>query len=515
MTSPAGRTEAPRSRVMLLTPGLASSRPSTSSVSPVGTDTRIRSICPVCRRPGPYSVGIRAKSGAGAPCRRASLVAMLVAVAIASSGGSAGAAADDDGAGPRREVRAGGPAGAPGRRVRSGRALPAERRRDGPRRPERGAARALGGGRARQGRTHGRGPRRRAHRLPPRLPGQPARGGLRLRGVGRRGGHRAHDVRARGHRGGPGRPAGAPVLVLLPVQRLHQQARGRLGDDPARLRRHRRGGGARRDTAGGRVQPARGPRGRRVGRPEAAGRRRHPSRRARGRRLARQLLRLRALPRYVGGAGFRLRRHPHPERRRAAGRQCHPRRPGGGARGLPLDRLPGAVGAARGVVLQRADGPEHQGQLDAPDLVPGGQRPRRQLRRAGRRARRHLRHRLLLLRGLQRVRGRPQARRQPRAPAPDPGRDRAPGGLPGPSHDLEPGRTAAHRPAAGHRAGDPRRQTHVRVTMAAVRRDRLPHHPRLGRRRLPAGPDPERSRGRGRLRPAGRVAGSASSSPRW
>ena len=149
-------------------------------------------------------------------------------------------------------------------------------------------------------------------------------------------------------RGGPGQPAGAPVLVLLPVQRLHQQARGRLGDGPARLRRHRRGGGARRDTAGGRVQPARGHRGRRVGRPEAAGRRRHAPGRARGRRLARQLLRLRALPRYVGGAGFRLRRHPHPERRRAAGRQRHPRRPGGGARGRsPGSPSRGGGGSAR------------------------------------------------------------------------------------------------------------------------------------------------------------------------
>ena len=36
------------------------------------------------------------------------------------------------------------------------------------------------------------------------------------------------------------REARAPVLVLLPVQRLQQHARGRLGDDPARLRRARR-----------------------------------------------------------------------------------------------------------------------------------------------------------------------------------------------------------------------------------------------------------------------------------
>ena len=41
------------------------------------------------------------------------------------------------------------------------------------------------------------------------------------------------------------RQARAPVLVLLRVQRLQQPARGRLGDDPARLRRARRARGAR------------------------------------------------------------------------------------------------------------------------------------------------------------------------------------------------------------------------------------------------------------------------------
>ena len=119
-------------------------------------------------------------------------------------------------------------------------------------------------------------------RLPPGLPGQPARGGLRLRGVGpgRGRGLSADDVRPCGDRGRRGRPAGPAVLVLLPVQRLHQQARGRLGDDPARLRRRRRDAGARPDTARGRLQPARGPRGRPVGRPEARDRRRQPSRRA-------------------------------------------------------------------------------------------------------------------------------------------------------------------------------------------------------------------------------------------
>ena len=45
------------------------------------------------------------------------------------------------------------------------------------------------------------------------------------------------DLRARRDRAGVPGQAGAPVLVLLRLQRLEQQARGRLGDDPARLRR--------------------------------------------------------------------------------------------------------------------------------------------------------------------------------------------------------------------------------------------------------------------------------------
>ena len=50
----------------------------------------------------------------------------------------------------------------------------------------------------------------------------------------------AHRLRPRRDRPRLSRQARAPVLVLLPVQRLQQHARGRLGDDPARLRRRRR-----------------------------------------------------------------------------------------------------------------------------------------------------------------------------------------------------------------------------------------------------------------------------------
>ena len=75
--------------------------------------------------------------------------------------------------------------------------------------------------------------------LPPRLPRQRAPAGLRLPALAAAPRRRADadGVCARGDRpGSPGR-ARAPVLALLRLQRLEQLARGRLGDDPARLRR--------------------------------------------------------------------------------------------------------------------------------------------------------------------------------------------------------------------------------------------------------------------------------------
>ena len=83
----------------------------------------------------------------------------------------------------------------------------------------------------------------RALRVPPRLPGQRARPGLRLRALAAAltegqtptvYAHVATDP------GAPGQ-ARAPVLAVLRLQRLEQPARGRLGDDPARLRRLERG----------------------------------------------------------------------------------------------------------------------------------------------------------------------------------------------------------------------------------------------------------------------------------
>ena len=120
----------------------------------------------------------------------------------------------------------------------------------------------------------------------------------------------ADDVRARGDRPGAPGQARAPVLVLLRLQRLEQPARGRLGDDPARLRRA--DGRGRRCSA----RPVE------VGYSQHEGAERaawddtklervdgthpvvHP---ADG--LARELLRRGAVPRQLGRGGRRLRRH--------------------------------------------------------------------------------------------------------------------------------------------------------------------------------------------------------------
>ena len=95
-----------------------------------------------------------------------------------------------------------------------------------------------------------------------------------------------------------------------------------------------------------RLQPARGRRAGRLGRGQARARGRDTPGRAPGRRLARELLRGGALPRQLGRAGRRLRRHERPHRRPPADRDHDPERPGRGAGGVSLDRLPGPLGRA-------------------------------------------------------------------------------------------------------------------------------------------------------------------------
>ena len=148
-------------------------------------------------------------------------------------------------------------------------ALPADRCRPPPGQRHRRASRAVGHRRPGEDRPDRRRPQPWADRLPPRLPGQPARPGVLLRGVVRRADRRldANDLRPGGQRARPS-GAGGPVLALLPVQRLHQQARGRLGDGAGRVRGVRRRDRAHPGPHPGRLQPARGRRGRTVGRRE-------------------------------------------------------------------------------------------------------------------------------------------------------------------------------------------------------------------------------------------------------
>ena len=156
-------------------------------------------------------------------------------------------------------------------------------------------------------------------RVPPRLPRERARPGLRLRALGAAASPRdttptvyAHVATEPGH---PGQ-ARAAVLALLRLQRLEQPARGRLGDDPARLRRRRR---RRRRSQRTPVEVG-------YSQHEGAERARpgtttsSSSSTARTRSCTRRPARTRTstatalLPRQLGRAGRRLRRHARPAR---------------------------------------------------------------------------------------------------------------------------------------------------------------------------------------------------------
>ena len=127
--------------------------------------------------------------------------------------------------------------------------------------------------------------------------------------------------------GDPGQ-AGAAVLVLLPVQRLQQHPRGRLGDDPARLRRAGRARGAAgddRSKVG--YSSHEGAERADVGRRQARDRRRHASGRLPGGRLAREQVHARRSTSAARRRGRRLRRHARAARRAHARREDDPERP--------------------------------------------------------------------------------------------------------------------------------------------------------------------------------------------
>ena len=215
--------------------------------------------------------------------------------------------------------------------VRPGGAVHPDRRRRAVRGADRRASRPLESHRPRQDRS-GRHRSRQPLRVPPRLPGRPARCRLRLRALVASPDEDLAADGVRPCRNGPrlSRPARAAVLVLLSLQRLQQHPRGRLGDDAARLRRRRRDRGADEGAEQGRLQLARGCRGRRMGRREARARRRDASRRLSGGRLAREQVHRGALPWQLGGRRRRLRRHRRAASRADSDREDDPERSGGG-----------------------------------------------------------------------------------------------------------------------------------------------------------------------------------------
>ncbi len=272
--------------------------------------------------------------------------------------------------------------------------------------------------------------------------------GLRLQPLGPapHAGQRARRLRARRRRERETRRARPPVLVLLPVQRLQQHARGRLGDDPARLRRPGCARCARRPTGRGRVQLARGSGARRVGRREARAGRRAP-RRLSGSGLSCEQVLGRAVARELGGGRSRLRRHARPAPRALAAGPDDPERRGCGEGRVSVDRLRGPLGRAAEGVLQRADRPEPEDAVDEADhLVRRLARP--ELRGADGRGFRYRDDRLLLLRGREGLEGARAAPQQPRSARHYPRRRPGPRGLRGRPCDLDSGRAAAHRASA-------------------------------------------------------------------
>ena len=258
--------------------------------------------------------------------------------------------------------------------MRAGRAVRADGRRSALRRADRRAARALEPRRPGQDRSERRRPHPRPVRVPPGLSRSRAQPRLHLRALGPTPDPRtrAGRLRARRHRSRPSGAARASVLALLRVQRLEQPPRGRLGDDPAQLRSRRRARGTDARPDVGRLQPARRCRASRLGRRQARARRRPPPGRVPGSGIARELLRGGAFPRQLGRPGRGLRRHDRSVVRAEACRTDDPERPVRRSRGVPVDRLRGALGGAAGGVLQRPDRPQSQESVDRAHRVVGG-----------------------------------------------------------------------------------------------------------------------------------------------
>ena len=215
-------------------------------------------------------------------------------------------------------------------------------------------------------------------------------------------------TRLRARRDGPGAPreARASVLVLLRLQRLEQPARGRLGDDPARLRRvhARRRRCERPPVEVGYSQHEGAERAawnddklERVGGTHPVV---HPAAGSHANFYGEAL--------YLGssaeeGVGCDDTRGPTFDVRPVV--RTIPSDTSAGARRVPLDRLRGPLGRAPAGVLQRADRAEPEDAVDGADRVVGGL-AHAQLHGAGGRRVRPGRDRLLLQRRRRGARGR-------------------------------------------------------------------------------------------------------------
>ena len=317
------------------------------------------------------------------------------------------------------------------------------------------------------------GPRPRALGLPPRLPRQRAPARLRLPPLAAAPRSRARPHGLRAHRERPRAPgqARAPVLVLLRLQRLEQPARGRLGDDPDRLRRvdgRRRRSTSRRSRSGTASTKGRsGPPGT-IRSSSASARTRSSIRPTARTRTSTERRCISAAPPRRGSAATTRAGRPStcgravvtiPSDKAAA----HAR--------VSVDRVRGPLGRAPSGVLQRARRAEPQGAVDASDHLGGGL-AQPELHRARQHALRAGSDRLLLRCGRARLavaraaRGEP-ARLQPRARRPRP-----PGHLPALADDVAAHRSAPPRPPARLGADAGRLGADVRRAVAAVRRTR-------------------------------------------
>ena len=179
-------------------------------------------------------------------------------------------------------------------------------------------------------------------------------------------------LRARRDRSRAAGQARAPVLALLRLQRLEQPARGRLGDDPARLRRldarRRRWSDRRSRSATASTRARSGRPGTTTSSSASTGRIRSCTRRpARTRTSTARRSTSAARPSRASAATTRAGRRSTSARSCGRSRATRRRR----ETDLPVDRVRGPLGRAPAGVLQRPDRAEPEDAVDGADRLVG------------------------------------------------------------------------------------------------------------------------------------------------